>query len=336
MTLDFKISVILPVFNGEASLAQAINSACLQDVVDMEVILLDDGSSDDSFNIMKAYSNSRIRCVSHGNKGLAGTLNRGISLARGRYIARQDQDDLALPGRFARQLAFLEANPGIAMVGTWSQIYSGDVPAQRFHRHPSSNEALQLELLFDNPFVHSSMMIRVDVLQEMGGYSEDKSRQPPEDYELWSRIAREHRVANIPEVLTVYREVEGSMSRTGDNPFLANVIQISSENLAALLSPEFSMDECAALASLYHGRLSDDKSKAFTRTRALNMHKRAAGLLGGDVAQWSEEFSISFKRQHAHINSQFIRRRLPRALIGPARKIKRFLGARMNVLLKGG
>jgi glycosyltransferase involved in cell wall biosynthesis len=307
------------VFNGGTLLTQAIASVCAQDMADMEVIVLDDGSSDGSWDLITASNDQRIRGYRHPNMGLAATLNRGISLAQGRYIARQDQDDLLLPGRIAKQAAFLDAHPEIAMVGTWSQIYSGDSPTERFHRHPSSNAALQLELLFDNPFVHSSMMIRAGVLREVGGYCEDRSRQPPEDYELWSRIARRHPVANLPEVLTVYREVQGSMSRTGDNPFLSNVIRISAENLTHLLAPRYSPEDCASLANLYHRGGAEGFRMSLTKVAARQMLEFAATELSGEKADWSEEFAASYRRMRAHLDSRFLRGRIPAPLLGPAR-----------------
>lgn len=265
----------------------------------------------------------RLCAFRQDNCGLAATLNRGISLAKGRYIARQDQDDLVLPGRFAKQLAFLEANPDIAMVGTWAQIYSADVPTERFHRHPCSNEALQLQLLFDNFFVHSSVMIRKDVLRNVGGYCEDRSRQPPEDYELWSRIARTHRVANLPEVLTVYREVQGSMSRTGDSPFLNNVIRIATENLCHIFESRYSPEDCAALADVYHRGISPQLRSPLTRAKAREMLDTAALKIGGTRQCWSSEFLSSYRRMRAHLDSRFLRRRIPAPLLAPARWLKK-------------
>ena len=323
MTASTIISAIIPVFNGGVMLTHAIDSVRAQSIDSMEVIVLDDGSKDGSWGLIAAcIDDPIIRCFQHPNMGLAATLNRGISLAQGRYIARQDQDDLALPERFVRQLAFLEANPEIAMVGTWTQIYSGDTPTNRYHRHPSSNEALQLELLFDNPFVHSSMMIRADVLREVGGYCEDKSRQPPEDYELWSRIARQYRVANLPEVLTVYREVAGSMSRTGENPFLDNVIRISTENLCHVLSPDYPLKDCATLADLYHrGGMTDFRS-ALTKAKAHEMLDIAALRIGGNRVGWSTEFLSTYERMGTHLDSRFLIRKLPTPLLAPARWLK--------------
>ena len=335
MTRLSSLSVLLPVYNGKEFLRQAVDSVLSQGDVLFDLLVIDDGSTDDSSEELSRSADQRIHVYRQANRGLAATLNRGLELASGKYIARQDQDDLVLPGRLAKQVAFLDKNPDCAMVGTWSQIWVGIRPTRRGHYHPASHEALRLELLFDNPFVHSSVMLRADAVRNLGGYCEDKSRQPPEDYELWSRIALKHRVANLPEVLTAYREVEGSMSRTGERPFLANVIRISSENLAAVISPEFSEEACFALASLYHGRFADAKIKEFARVRALQMHQRAALSLGGEVAQWSDEFSTTFNRQRAHINAQFFWRYIPGALIGSARRIKRFLASMTGFLAKG-
>ena len=319
------ISILLPVYNGEQYLAAAIDSILSQDCSDYELIAINDGSSDSSKLIIASILDTRVHAVSQQNKGLAATLNRGIELANGHYIARLDQDDLMMPSRLTKQLAYLEAHPACAIVGSWSEIWIGIMPTNRGHKHPISHEALQLELLFDNPFVHSSVMMRTDVLRELGGYSEDKSRQPPEDYELWSRISHKYRVANIPEVLSVYREVEGSMSRTGDNHFLANVIQIAADNLATILSPKFSSDECYLLASMYHGRKPESKKKVLTKSCALLMHKEAALIIGGEFSKWSDEFKASYNRQQSQIQSQLMRRLLPSFFIKLARIIRNLI-----------
>lgn len=316
------VSVVLPVFNGAESLARAIESVCIQDVPAMEVILLDDGSKDRSWEIIASYPDSRIRSKRHANVGLAPTLNRGIASSRGRYIARQDQDDLVLPGRFAKQLAFLEENPDVAMVGTWAHIYAGDAPTARYHRHPCSNGALQLELLFNNSFVHSSVMIRVAVLREVGGYCEDKSLQPPEDYELWSRIARRYLVANLPEVLTVYREVPGSMSRAIDSPFLKNVIRISSENLHGLLAARYESNDCRLLAELYHHADIEGSRLHLSKSRAREMLEFAAQKIGGERLAWSDEFLASYRRIRTQLDSRFLQRKIPAAFIRPAKWLR--------------
>lgn len=253
------ISVILPVYNGSSYLNESVDSILSQSYSHFELIIIDDGSSDDSADIISSYNDRRIRFVHQDNQGLAATLNRGISIASGTYIARQDQDDVSLPHRFEKQVAFLDTQPDYGMVGTWAVIWEGVLPTARTHSHPADNQTLKFNLLFDNPFVHSSMMIRKSVFAEVGGYSTDCDRQPPEDYELWSRIARKFKVANIPEVLHVYREMPQSMSRTGDNPFLNHLLNINVENLTFATSgsyPELAYRDLAALSHGEYGRYS--------------------------------------------------------------------------------
>jgi len=253
------ISAVLPVYNGAADVEKAIASILAQTFTDFELIVINDGSKDNSASVLEALEDPRIRLFHQDNMGLAGTLNRGISLARGRYIARQDQDDLSHPERFARQVAFLEAHPDHGLLGTAAQIWVGDTPTDRAHDHPADHGALSFELLFNNPFVHSSIMMRKATVEAAGGYTTDPARQPPEDYELWSRMVRHAKVANLADRLLVYREVPASMSRTGPNPFMDRLVLICAENLAAVLQeaqPSREMLDVAALTHSAFHRLS--------------------------------------------------------------------------------
>lgn len=248
-----KVSVLLPVYNGQDYLAEAIDSILSQSFSDFELIIINDGSSDGSVAIIEKLDDPRIRFYQQSNKGLAATLNRGISLAIGEYIARQDQDDVSLPFRLEKQVAFLDANPEVGMVGASAEIWVGNERTNRFLRHPADDAALKFGLLFDNHFVHSSVMIRRSVFESVGEYSEDSSRQPPEDYELWSRVMKKYKLANLPEVLLAYREVEGSMSRAGVNPFLPNLIKISAENIAWASGLAVDRKEVIAISRLFRG-----------------------------------------------------------------------------------
>ena len=232
MTRFPRVSVVLSVHNGAVDLQKAIDTILTQTFSDFELIAINNGSTDGTAAVLDGLRDPRVRVVHQEDMGLAAALNRGIELAQGRYIGRQDHDDWAKPTRLAKQVAFLDAHPNWAMVGTRAEIWVGDRKTERMHDHPTDNAALQFELLFDNPFVHSSILLRKSSLDLVGGYSTDRSRQPPEDYELWSRLARQHKVANLPERLTIYREVPRSMSRVGPNPFQEKVLLISAENLA--------------------------------------------------------------------------------------------------------
>src|SRR5579871_6531806 len=211
MTSTPEVSVVLSVRNGGADLPKAIGSILAQSFTDFELIAINNGSTDGTRSYLDSIADPRLRVFHQADAGLAAALNRGISLARGRYVARQDHDDLADTHRIAKQVQFLDAHPDHALVGTRAEIWIGDTPSGRFHDHPTDDRLLRFDLLFNNPFVHSSVMIRKAALDRVGTYTTDPARQPPEDYELWSRISRHYRVANLAERLTIYREVPSSM-----------------------------------------------------------------------------------------------------------------------------
>jgi len=275
------VSVVLPVYNCPRYVGQAIDCVLAQTFTDFELIVIDDGSTDETPSVLKRYTDPRVRHMAQANRGLAGTLNRGIDLARGRYVARQDQDDVSFPERFAKQVAFLDAHPACAMVGTWAEIWQDDEKTGRVHGHPSDNATLKFELLLNNPFVHSSMMLRKEALEHVGGYCTDRDRQPPEDFELWSRIARDNEIANIPELLHAYREIPGSMSRLGESPFMNHLVTICTENIAWASGADPSDPQVGNIAALAHRadhRLKGDPDIASMR----DIFRRAAMQVTGE------------------------------------------------------
>jgi glycosyltransferase involved in cell wall biosynthesis len=225
----------------------------MQTYSDFEIIVINDGSLDDSGLTVHSFNDSRIRYIEQTNQGLAATLNRGIDLSHGVYVARQDQDDFSLPDRLAKQVAYMQAHPECGLLGTWAQIMEIEKLSDRFHRHPTDPGELRYHLLFNNPFVHSSVMLRKSVLDQIGGYSTDPERQPPEDYELWSRISRVAEVSNIPESLLIYREIPSSMSRTGVSPFQRCLVRLCAENIALAAETQDDDPAVLAIAALTHG-----------------------------------------------------------------------------------
>lgn len=248
------VSVLLPVYNGTKYLKEAIDCILQQTYSKLELIIIDDGSKDNPSEIIEHFNDQRIKFLKQENTGLAGTLNRAISLSKGKYLARQDQDDISKPDRIQKQVNFLEANPKCGMTGTWAQIWTENKPSNRVHEHPADNPLLQMELLFTNPFVHSSVMIRKSCIDDVGGYTNKPTRHPPEDYELWSRISRNNEVANIPEHLVIYREVEGSMSRVANQKYWDAVYQISAENIAFLLDNKYDIELLKNIPRLVHSQ----------------------------------------------------------------------------------
>lgn len=302
------VSVVLPVYNCPHYVGGAIESMLAQTFADFELIVIDDGSQDETPAVLRRYTDPRMRLVMQANRGLAATLNRGIELARGRYIARQDQDDISLPDRFAKQVAYLEAHPDCALLGTWAEIWREGARTERAHRHPSDNSTLKFELLFNNPFVHSSVMIRRAALERVGAYSTDRNRQPPEDYELWSRIAREYEVANVPEVLHLYREVEGSMSRDGPSPFLNHLVTICAENIAWASGADPSNRHVANIAALAHHAEHRVQGKPdFAAMRRILRRAAQGAVAGADRGRFTTEAD----RRIGMLRYRMLQRRYP-------------------------
>ena len=203
MDTTIKISVIMPIYNGEKYLHQAIDSMLSQTFKDFELIAINDGSSDQSVEILKSYNDPRIVIINNTrNQGLIRTLNIGINNAHGKYVARLDQDDIALPKRLEVQYNFLENHPKIDLVGSWTECIDTTGKILKISRNPADPVIIRYELLFNNVMFHSSIFFRTDVIKKNGGYDErDPIAVHSEDYEMYSRPGKELRCANIPEVL---------------------------------------------------------------------------------------------------------------------------------------
>ncbi|MBM4441159.1 MAG: glycosyltransferase [Candidatus Rokubacteria bacterium] len=226
-----RVTVLMSVYNGARWLREALDSVLGQTYRDFEFVIVDDGSTDDSAAILASVRDPRITLVRQPNQGLAAALNRGLREARGELVARQDQDDVSLPERLARQVAAMDAQPRTGLLGTQAETIDAEGRACFVRRYPTDSLVLKWQVMFDNPFVHSSVMLRRAALDDVGGYSTDPRRQPPEDYELWLRLVSRWDVGNLPEVLLRYREAAGSMMRSGERPFAATARALSLEAL---------------------------------------------------------------------------------------------------------
>jgi hypothetical protein len=301
------VSVILPVYDGSADIEAAIDSVLTQSYTDFELLAIDDCSPrDNSLEVMQRFAaerrDSRLKIIAlPHNHWLAGALNAGVAMARGRYIARQDQDDFSRPERFARQVAFLDANPACGMVGTRAEIWTKGAFTGRSHDHAAQNNLLQHDLLTNNPFVHASIMLRREVFDTVGLYCVDKKRQPPEDYEMWSRVARVWEVANIPERMMIYQEVQTSMSRTGNNPFRDKLAMLAAENIAwwaGLAAPDNACCDAAALAHAAYDRLSSVADIMAIVARVTSASRAIAAKHGAEGIFEREAALISNLRHH--------------------------------------
>jgi glycosyltransferase involved in cell wall biosynthesis len=261
------VSVILPVYNGSSFLKESIESLLEQSYCNFEIIIINDGSTDDSEKIIRFYSDHRIRYFYQKNIGLAKTLNRGILLSRGKYIARQDQDDFSEINRLEKQVNFLLKNPKVQMVGSNAKIWIDNKKTNSSTRLPLTSEQLKIATLFDNYFIHSAVLIRKTAFKKIGFYSEDNERQPPEDYELWSRIIRKFDVANIKENLVNYRKSHGSMSQNAGHHYKKRIIKLSIENIIHITGNSINILDVEDLANLFH------KNYVFFHKRNINFQR---------------------------------------------------------------
>lgn len=308
------VSILLPVYNGGAYLAEAIQSILSQTYSNFELVIINDGSTDDSSDIVGSFNDPRIRFYNQENQGLPATLNRAIGLAQGKYLARQDGDDVSFPKRLERQVEFLEANPDYGVVGTWSEIWEEKRKSNRVHKHPADNMILKFNILFDSYFVHSSVMIRKTMFDKVGLYSTEKARQP-EDYELWSRIVRDEgfKVANIPEILVSYREVASSICRTGINPFVDRVISISAENLAWASGREVTDPVINDIAALSHNTPRRLSSMPDFKAMLAVLHEAAQRVSGVSLDLADSSLNDQIKMRYKSIRRNYLKYRLSKA-----------------------
>jgi glycosyltransferase involved in cell wall biosynthesis len=204
------VSVVMAVRDGAAWVTEAVGSVLGQTDGDHELIVVDDGSTDATAALLARITDPRVRVVPQEAAGLTRALNRALGLARADLVARLDADDLALPERLARQRAFLAAHPEVGLLGTAArEVDAAGMPVREV-RPPLDDAAIRRALIRRNPFVHSSVMARRELLASAGGY--DERVAVAQDYDLWMRLAPRTRLANLPEVLVVRRLLAGRVS----------------------------------------------------------------------------------------------------------------------------
>ena len=206
-----RISVVMSVYNGERYLRQSVDSILGQTFTDFEFIIIDDGSADNSWNILSGYNDKRIRLLQNDtNLGLTRSLNKGLDLARGKYIARQDADDISLPPRFAMQVALLDRQPCTVVVGSSVEYIDQKGQALRKAIRSQSPHYNRWRLLFGNCIAHSSAMFRRKTALSAGGY--DESLRYSQDYDLWERLSTTGDIMQSSDILLRWRRLESGIS----------------------------------------------------------------------------------------------------------------------------
>ena len=280
----------MPVYNGERSLREAIGSILAQTFTDFEFLIVNDGSTDLTGRIVREFSDPRIRVIENpDNVGLQKSLNAGLRLAKGAYVARQDADDISEPQRLERQYAYMEANRDVALLGCWYREIDAQGQVRAKVRPSSDPTELQWALLFYCPFVHSGVMFRrTQFLEGIGFY--DEAIRYGEDHDLWLRASRLKPLTNYPEYLVRYRLNPHSMSETYGE-----------------LTLEGTMVAASAVASLL-GWVDDDAEMNLARFRKLfdlmygnlgGLEPREVGSLTTTVRELHAAFCAEYKLERS-------------------------------------
>ncbi|MBC8445695.1 MAG: glycosyltransferase [Chloroflexi bacterium] len=195
------VSVIMAVYNGQKYLEEAVESILGQTWSNFEFIAVDDGSTDSTPDILRSYGD-RAYVHTQSNQGLSRALNTGLALARGKYIARMDADDMAEPQRLEEQVAYLDVHPEVGLLGTAYREIDAQGNILRTVTMPVSDAELRSTLARFNPFMHGSVMFRHTLIDGFGGYDDGALYQHnSEDYEFWIRLASHTQLANLPTPL---------------------------------------------------------------------------------------------------------------------------------------
>ncbi len=203
-----KVTVLMSVYNGEKYLREAIDSILNQTFKDFEFLIVNDGSTDRTAEILRSYHDHRIKIINNEkNMGLTGSLNKGLKIARGEYIARMDADDISLPQRLEKEVAFLDQNKKVGLVGTYYLMINENGKVLHTVKCLTQDEKLREKLLEGNQFGHGSVMLRAECIKKVGLY-----RELAEDFDLWLRISEVYDIANIPEPLYKWRLNSKSVS----------------------------------------------------------------------------------------------------------------------------
>ena len=208
------VSVLMGIWNGAPHVREAIESVLSQTMADLELIVVDDESTDATPAILGTFRDPRLQIVRRARGGLTSALNVALRLSRAPLVARLDADDLALPERLERQLAFLSTHPDVGLVGTAAREVDASGREVAVVRPPADDAGIRRALIRRNPFVHSSVVMRRDAVEQAGGY--DEAFPVAQDYDLWMRMSRVTRMANLLEPLVVRRLRPGRVSEARD------------------------------------------------------------------------------------------------------------------------
>jgi len=257
------ISVIMAVFNGEKYISEAIDSILCQTYLKFEFIIINDCSNDQTYAILESYEKKDARLIIYRNNknlGLTKSLNIGLKLSKGKYIARMDADDISHPTRFAKQVSFMGKHPETGILGTAYEVIDEEGKLIHCSSQPTEDEGIRWQTLFHNSFCHPSIIVRKSILDQNNiRYGNLHYAQ---DYKFTSQILEYSKGANLPEFLIQWRSSSTQISsrKKEDQQRAAN--KISKENIALLMDREFlTIEEVQKLRNLYYLKSSVKKDE---------------------------------------------------------------------------
>lgn len=226
-----KVSVVMPVYNCVAYIKQSVESILAQTFTDFEFFIIDDHSTDGTYEYLQTLTDARIQLIRKPqNSGYTVSLNMGLDMAKGEYVARMDGDDIALPERFAKQVSFMDNRKDVAVCGTCYRILGTDTIIQM----PLTNEAAKIVSIMHVPVAHPTVFIRHSVLTNHQFIYNEKLA-PAEDYDLWTRILEVGKIENLPEVLLLYRQHSQQESMTKYKNLIESAVEIRQKQLSKSL-----------------------------------------------------------------------------------------------------
>jgi glycosyltransferase involved in cell wall biosynthesis len=316
---DPQVTVLMPVFNSREYLPAAVESILCQSFADFEFLIINDGSTEPIADVLDDFKDDRIRLVDQENMGLTRSLNKGLRLAKGRYIARMDADDLSLPGRLEAQVYEMDTDPRLDLVGTFFDVinHRGDLIERK---ELVTDPIYRLwRLQFHNNYGHGSVMLRKEAIFNVGLY--DETLAYAQDFDLWSRLSMKDNTKIIPEALYQYRMVE-----TGDQSSVRNyheqlAIAVRTSNRSLMqCNGSLTEDDCIEVRAIYwkfqrggvsyHGlSLVTDTVEGFCRRYELDPIERSRLLerVAHDALHEMEKSSRIGPDERAPIKASFLR-----------------------------
>ena len=298
----------MPVYNAAKYLNETINSVLNQTFDDFEFLIIDDGSTDNSVEILYSHNDPRIKIlINEKNIGYVKTLNKLIDLSKGEYIARQDNDDLSLPDRIEKQVFFLNTNKDVGVCGTNAFTFGTKTKMTRL---PITDDEIRAYMIINTPFIHPSIMYRKSIFDvlKIGKYNEDLC--PAEDYAMWFEISKKTKLANLPEPLLKYRWHDTNTSQLKKNIQIEKANNIRKEILDYTLSYQISTEESQLFEIISNPNLANEKDlKSVEETFTKILEKNSVIGYYNDSAITNLFFyfwtKIFFKSQNIALSTKF-------------------------------